>query len=130
MLRILLLVFSGALIVTSCSEEAPQKANVAVSEATPEYKAYTLVQELQLVKDIQASAQAKNQKVMLKLNKDFLNGKDGYYWFQVVQLVGASDIPKLNVKVRENSFEIQIYDDDTGENMSPEAYAKKLKTKS
>lgn len=111
-----------------CSEETPQKANVAVSEATPEYKAYTIVQELDLVKDIQHKASAKNQKVMLKLNKDFLNGKDGYYWFQVVQLMGNTDVPKLNVKVNEKNFSVLIYDDNTGENVSPVDYAKRLKS--
>lgn len=119
--------FAFIFLIFGCSEDAPQKANVAVSEESPEYKAYTLVQELKLVKEIQSKASEKNQKVMLKLNKDFLNGKDGYYWFQVVQLMGNTDVPKLNVKVFENSFEVKIFDDNSGKNMSPEEYEKLLK---
>ncbi|TSJ42510.1 hypothetical protein [Fluviicola chungangensis] len=116
--------------MVSCgAEEQEEKAPVGVDQKTPEYKAYDLVQNLQIVKDLKASAEAKNQTISLQLSKDLLNGKNGYYWFQVVQHVGTAKLVKMNVKVRENTFKVTILDDDNGADLSPEEYEAKYPVK-
>lgn len=111
--------------VVSCGGEE-EKVKVDVEEKTPEYKAYDLVQNLEIVKDFKANAEAKNQSISLKLSKERLNGKDGFYWFQVILHVGNSSIVKMNIKVREDSFKVAIMDEDTGFDLSPEEYQKKF----
>lgn len=114
--------------VVSCGTKE-EKAKVDVEEKTPEYKAYDLVQNLQIVKDFKANAEAKNQSISLKLSKERLNGKNGFYWFQVILHVGNSNIVKMNIKVREDSFKVAIMDEDTGFDLSPEEYQKKFPMK-
>lgn len=111
--------------VVSCGAEE-KKVKVDVEEKTPEYKAYDLVQNLKIVKDFKANAEAKNQSISLKLSKERLNGKNGFYWFQVILHVGNSSIVKMNIKVREDSFKVAIMDEDTGLDLSPEEYQKKF----
>lgn len=111
--------------VVSCGEKE-EKAKVDVEEKTPEYKAYELVQNLKIVKDFKANAEAKNQSISLKLSKERLNGKNGFYWFQVILHVGNSNIVKMNIKVREDSFKVAIMDEDTGFDLTPEEYQKKF----
>lgn len=111
--------------VVSCGAEE-EKVKVDVDEKTPEYKAYDLVQNLKIVKDFKANAEAKNQSISLKLSKERLNGKNGFYWFQVILHVGNSSIVKMNIKVREDSFKVAIMDEDTGLDLSPEEYQKKF----
>lgn len=111
--------------VASCGGEE-EKVKVDVEQKTPEYKAYDLVQNLEIVKDFKANAEAKNQSISLKLSKERLNGKDGFYWFQVILHVGNSSIVKMNIKVREDSFKVAIMDEDTGFDLSPEEYRKKF----
>lgn len=118
-----------SVLFTACKEEVKEEAKVEVAEKTPEHKAYELVQNLPVIKDLQAAATKKNQKVSLQLSKDFVNGKNGYYWFRVSQQVGASNLVKMNVKVRENTFDVTILDEDTGDDLTPEAYAKKYPVK-
>ena len=113
----------GSLV--SCGGE-PEKVKVDVSEKTPEYKAYDLVQNLEIVKEYKAHVEAKNQSISLKLSKERLNGKNGFYWFQVIQHVGSSNIVKMNIKVREDSFKVAIMDEDTGFDLTPEEYKKKF----
>ncbi|MDF3028953.1 MAG: hypothetical protein K0S23_3260 [Fluviicola sp.] len=114
--------------VVSCGAEE-EKVKVDVEEKTPEYKAYDLVQNLQIVKDFKANAEAKNQSISLKLSKERLNGKNGFYWFQVILHVGNSSIVKMNIKVREDSFKVALMDEDTGMDLSPEEYQKKFPIK-
>lgn len=114
--------------VVSCGEKE-EKAKVDVEEKTPEYKAYDLVQNLQIVKDFKANAEAKNQSISLKLSKERLNGKNGFYWFQVILHVGNSSIVKMNIKVREDSFKVAMMDEDTGFDLTPEEYQKKYPLK-
>lgn len=114
--------------VSSCGEEKSQP-KVEASQNTPEYKAYDLVQNLEIVKKMQVAAERKNQKVSLQLSKDLLNGKNGYYWFQVVQQIGNTKIVKMNVKVRENNFKVTILDDDNGADLTPEEYERKYPVK-
>ena len=85
-----------------------------------------MVQNLKIVKDFKANAEAKNQSISLKLSKERLNGKNGFYWFQVILHVGNSSIVKMNIKVREDSFKVAIMDEDTGLDLSPEEYQKKF----
>lgn len=113
----------------ACKEEVKEAPKVDVAEKTPEHKAYELVNNLPIVKDLQAAASRKNQKVSLQLSKDFINGKNGYYWFRVSQQVGASSLVKMNVKVRENTFDVTILDENNGDDLSPEEYAKKYPIK-
>lgn len=115
--------------VASCGEKEVEKVKVDVAEKTPDYKAYDLVQNLKIVKDLQEVALSKNQKISLQLRKDLLNGKNGYYWFQVVQEIGPTKLVKLNVKVRETTFKVTILDDDNGADLTPEEYAKKYPVK-
>ncbi len=112
-------------IAGSCGEKEETDAKVEANQNTPEYKAYELVQNLEVVKKLQAAAERKNQKVSLQLSKDLLNGKNGYYWFQVVQEIGKTKIIKMNVKVRENNFNVTILDDDNGDDLTPEEYERK-----
>lgn len=112
-------------IASSCGEKEEVDAKVEANQNTPEYKAYELVQNLEVVKKLQAAAERKNQKVSLQLSKDLLNGKNGYYWFQVVQEIGKTKIVKMNVKVRENNFNVTILDDDNGDDLTPEEYERK-----
>nr|WP_294860695.1 hypothetical protein [uncultured Fluviicola sp.] len=114
--------------ISSCGAKE-EKVNVDVAEKTPEYKAYELVQNLQIVKDYKANAEAKNQTISLKLSKERLNGKNGFYWFQVILHVGNSSIVKMNIKVREDSFKVALMDEDTGLDLSPEEYQKKFPMK-
>ncbi|WP_430403620.1 hypothetical protein [Fluviicola sp.] len=116
----------GSAVSCGAKEE---KAKTEVDQKTPEYKAYDLVQNLQIVKDLQASAEAKNQSISLKLSKERLNGKNGFYWFQVILHVGNSSIVKMNIKVREDSFKVALMDEDTGLDLSPEEYQKKFPLK-
>ncbi len=118
-----------SVLFTACKEEVKEEVKVEVAEKTPEHKAYELVQNLPVIKDLQAAATKKNQKVSLQLSKDFVNGKNGYYWFRVSQQVGASNLVKMNVKVRENTFDVTILDEDRGDDLTPEAYAKKYPVK-
>lgn len=122
-----LILLSALLIgtVSSCGEKEEADAKVEANQNTPEYKAYELVQNLEVVKKLQAAAERKNQKVSLQLSKDLLNGKNGYYWFQVVQEIGKTKIVKMNVKVRENNFNVTILDDDNGDDLTPEEYERK-----
>ena len=115
--------------LAACEEKKEEAPKVEVSEQTPEYKAYDLVQNLEIVKKLQESAAKKNQKISLQLSKDLLNGKNGYYWFQVVQEVGTAKLVKLNVKVRETTFKVTILDDDKGADLTPEEYEKKYPVK-
>lgn len=114
--------------VSSCGEEKSEP-KVDAGQNTPEYKAYDLVQNLEIVKKMQVAAERKNQKVSLQLSKDLLNGKNGYYWFQVVQQIGNTKIVKMNVKVRENNFNVTILDDDNGADLTPEEYERKYPVK-
>jgi hypothetical protein len=120
------LFLAGSIVSCGGKEE---KAKVDVAEKTPEYKAYDLVQNLQLVKDFKANAEAKNQSISLKLSKERLNGKNGFYWFQVILHVGNSSIVKMNIKVREDSFKVALMDEDTGLDLTPEEYQKKFPLK-
>jgi|GEM_PF-5512046 len=120
------LLFAGSVVSCGGKEE---KAKVDVAEKTPEYKAYDLVQNLQIVKDFKANAEAKNQSISLKLSKERLNGKNGFYWFQVILHVGNSSIVKMNIKVREDSFKVAVMDEDTGFDLTPEEYQKKFPLK-
>lgn len=120
------LLLAGSVVSCGGKEE---KAKVDVKEKTPEYKAYDLVQNMQIVKDFKANAEAKNQSISLKLSKERLNGKNGFYWFQVILHVGNSSIVKMNIKVREDSFKVAIMDEDTGLDLSPEEYQKKFPIK-
>ena len=115
--------------MVSCEGEKEEAPKVEVAEKTPEYKAYDLVQNLEIVKKLQESAAKKNQKVSLQMSKDFLNGQNGYYWFQVVQEVGTAKLVKFNVKVRETTFAVTILDDDNGADLTPEEYEKKYPVK-
>ncbi len=112
-------------MVSSCGEKEEPETKVEANQNTPEYRAYDLVQNLEVVKKLQAAAERKNQKVSLQLSKDLLNGKNGYYWFQVVQQIGNTKIIKMNVKVRENNFNVTILDDNNGDDLTPEEYARK-----
>lgn len=117
----------GVLLIgsaVSCGAKE-EKAKTEVDQKKPEYKAYDLVQNLKIVKDLQASAEAKNQSISLKLSKDLLNKGNGFYWFQVVQHVGNSTIVKMNITVHEKTFKVLIRDDESGENLSPEDYQEK-----
>lgn len=111
--------------MVSCGEE-PEKVKVDVEQQTPEYKAYDLVQNLDLVKEYKEYVEAKNQSISLKLSKERLNGKNGFYWFQVIQHVGSSSIVKMNIKVREDSFKVAVMDENTGFDLTPEEYQKKF----
>lgn len=112
--------------VVSCGSKEPEEVKVAVAEKTPEYKAYDMVQNMELVKEYKAFVESKNQSISLKLSKERLNGKNGFYWFQVIQHVGSSNIVKMNIKVREDSFKIAVMDEDTGLDLTPEEYKKKF----
>lgn len=114
--------------VVSCGGKE-EKVKTEVDQKTPEYKAYDLVQNLEVVKDLQANAEAKNQSISLKLSKDLLNKGNGFYWFQVVQHVGNSTIVKMNITVHEKTFKVLIRDDESGENLSPEQYQEKYPVK-
>ncbi|MNK32867.1 hypothetical protein D3C87_513380 [compost metagenome] len=116
---------SLAVSLVSCGGEE-EKVKVDVEQETPEYKAYDLVQNLDLVKDYKAHVEAKNQSISLKLSKERLNGKNGFYWFQVIQHVGTSSIVKMNIKVREDSFKVAVMDENTGFDLTPEEYQKKF----
>jgi hypothetical protein len=116
----------GGLVSCGGNEE---KVKVDVAEKTPEYKAYDLVQNLPIVRELKENAEEKNQSISLKLSKERLNGKNGFYWFQAIQHVGSSSIVKMNIKVREDSFKVAIMDEDTGLDLSPEEYQKKFPIK-
>ncbi|WP_300665866.1 hypothetical protein [Fluviicola sp.] len=122
------LILVGALLVgtfSSCGEKEEAGAKVEANQNSPEYKAYELVNNLEIVKKLQVAAERKNQKVSLQLSKDLLNGKNGYYWFQVVQQIGNTKIIKMNVKVRENNFKVTILDGNNGDDLTPEEYERK-----
>jgi hypothetical protein len=110
--------------VVSCGAKE-EKAEVGVDQSTPEYKAYDIVQNSKVVKDLKASAEAKNQSISLKMSKDLLNKGKGFYWFQVVQHVGSATVVKLNLTVHEKTFDVLIRDDESGENLTPEEYEAK-----
>lgn len=112
-------------LFSSCGEKEEAEVKVEANQDTPEYKAYELVNNLEIVKKLQVTAEKKNQKIALQLSKDLLNGKNGYYWFQVVQQIGNTKIVKMNVKVRENNFNVTILDDNNGDDLTPEEYARK-----
>lgn len=114
---------AGSLV--SCGEKE-ENVKVDVEQQTPEYKAYQLVQNLDLVKDYKEYVESKNQSISLKLSKERLNGKNGFYWFQVVQHVGTSSIVKMNIKVREDSFKVAVMDENTGLDLTEEEYRKKF----
>lgn len=111
--------------IVSCGAKEEEKTEVGVDQSTPEYKAYDIVQNLQIVKDLKAKAEAKNQSISLKMSKDLLNKGNGFYWFQVVQHVGRATVVKLNLTVHEKTFDVLIRDDENGENLTPEEYAAK-----
>jgi hypothetical protein len=111
--------------LVSCGGKEAEKVKVDVAEQTPEYKAYELVQNLELVKEYKTYVESKNQSISLKLSKERLNGKNGFYWFQVIQHVGGSSIVRMNIKVREDSFKVAVMDEDTGLDLTPEEYRKK-----
>ena len=111
--------------MVSCGE-TEEKVKVDVEQQTPEYKAYDLVQNLDLVKDYKEYVESKNQSISLKLSKERLNGKNGFYWFQVIQHVGTSSIVKMNIKVREDSFKVAVMDENTGLDLTEEEYRKKF----
>jgi hypothetical protein len=118
----------GLLLVSalvSCGGKEPEKVKVDVAEKTPAYKAYDLVQNLELVKEYKEHVESNNQSISLKLSKERLNGKNGFYWFQVVQHVGGSSIVKMNIKVREDSFKVAFMDENTGFDLTEEEYRKK-----
>lgn len=119
----------GSLCVTSCGDEPETKPKVDVKEDTPEYKAYDVVQNLKVVRALEGEAKKKNQTISLKVNSTYTNGKDGFFWFQVVQNIGKAQLPKMNIKVAETSYEVTIRDDETGENITEEAYMKKYPVK-
>ena len=123
---IIVLLFTGISLI-SCMDtaDADKKAEVAVNKDTPEYKAYNVVQNMKSVRQMEAVAKQKGQSVSLKVNSTYTNGKDGFFWFQVVVNIGKTQLPKMNVKVFENSYEVTIRDDKTGENLTEEAYLKK-----
>ncbi|MDR0802705.1 hypothetical protein [Fluviicola sp.] len=125
-----ILLFSALMagIASSCGEEKAEP-KVEAGQNTPEYKAYDLVQNLEIVKKLQTAAERRNQKISLQLSKDLLNGKNGYYWFQVIQQIGSTKIVKMNVKVRENNFKVTILDDDNGSDLTPEEYEHKYPVK-
>ncbi len=111
----------------SCGAKEEEKAApVGLDQTSPEYKAYNLVQNLDLVKEYKEYVESKNQSISLKLSKERLNGKNGFYWFQVIQHVGNSSIVKMNIKVREDSFKVAVMDEDTGFDLTPEEYQKKF----
>jgi len=115
--------------VVSCGAEEKEERNAVpagMDQASPEYKAYNLVLNLDLVKEYKEYVESKKQSISLKLSKERLNGKNGFYWFQVIQHVGASQIVKMNIKVREDSFKITVMDEDTGFDLTPEEYQKKF----
>jgi hypothetical protein len=112
--------------MVSCGNKETEKVKVDVAEQTPEYKAYELVQNMELVKEYKAYVESKNQSISLKLSKERLNGKNGFYWFQVILHVGAANIPKMNIKVREDSFKVSVMDENTGFDLTPEEYKKKF----
>lgn len=116
---IVLFLLSG---IVSCGAKEEEKAAVGVDQSTPEYKAYDIVQNLKVVKDLKASAEAKNQSISLKMSKDLLNKGNGFYWFQVVQHVGSATVVKLNLTVHEKTFDVLIRDDESGDNLTPEEY--------
>lgn len=111
--------------VVSCGGKE-ESVKVDVEQQTPEYKAYDLVQNLDLVKDYKEYVESKNQSISLKLSKERLNGKNGFYWFQVIQHVGGSSIVKMNIKVREDSFKVAVMDENTGLDLTEEEYRKKF----
>ncbi len=115
--------------VVSCGAKEEEKVDVGVEQNTPEYKAYNLVQNLEIVRELKEHAEAKNQSISLKLSKERLNGKNGFYWFQAIQHIGTSSIVKMNIKVREDSFKVAIMDEDTGFDLTPEEYKKKFPLK-
>lgn len=115
--------------MVSCGAKEEEKVDVAVEQNTPEYKAYNLVQNLEIVRELKEHAEAKNQSISLKLSKERLNGKNGFYWFQAIQHIGSSNIVKMNIKVREDSFKVAIMDEDTGFDLTPEEYKKKFPLK-
>lgn len=108
--------------IVSCGAKEEEKAAVGVDQSTPEYKAYDIVQNLKVVKDLKESAEAKNQSISLKMSKDLLNKGNGFYWFQVVQHVGRATVVKLNLTVHEKTFDVLIRDDESGDNLTPEEY--------
>lgn len=114
--------------VVSCGskEEEKKAVPVGLDQASPEYKAYNLVLNLNLVKEYKEYVESKGQSISLKLSKERLNGKNGFYWFQVIHHVGTSSIVKMNIKVREDSFKIAVMDEDTGFDLTPEEYQKKF----
>lgn len=105
--------------------ETDKKPKVDVNQDTPEYKAYNVVQNLKSVRQLEAHAKQKGQTIALKVNSTYANGKDGFFWFQVVLNLGSTQLPKMNVKVAENTYEVTIRDDKTGENLTEEEYLKK-----
>lgn len=113
----------------SCQDQKTEEAKIDIESSSPEYIAYQKVQNLEVVKQLQQVATKKNQKISLQLSKDLLNGTNGYYWFMVMQEVGPTKLLKLNVKVRENTYEVTIWDDKTTQDMSPEEYLKKYPIK-
>ena len=120
------LLLAGSVVSCGAKEE---EAKIDVEQKTPEYKAYDLVQNMEIVKEMKIRAEANNQSISLKLSKERLNGKNGFYWFQVILHVGNSSIVKMNIKVREDSFKVAIMDEDTGFDLSPEEYQKKFPVK-
>ncbi len=117
------LLLAGSVVSCGAKEE---EAKIDVEQKTPEYKAYDLVQNMEIVKEMKIRAEANNQSISLKLSKERLNGKNGFYWFQVILHVGNSSIVKMNIKVREDSFKVAIMGEDTGFDLSPEEYQKKF----
>lgn len=123
---LIVVLFSGVSLI-GCMDTADtdKKAEVAVNQDTPEYKAYNVVQNMKSVRQMEAVAKQKGQSIALKVNSTYANGKDGFFWFQVVVNIGKTQLPKMNVKVFENSYEVTIRDDKTGENLTEEEYLKK-----
>lgn len=124
----LLIIAVSAFIVASCMDDntnSDKKPNVGVKQDTPEYKAYNVVQNLKAVRQLETNAKQKGQSIALKVNSTYANGKDGFFWFQVVLNMGKTELPKMNIKVREITYDVTIRDDKTGDNLTEEEYLKK-----
>lgn len=118
-----LILTACAVITYSCDETKPEKeVQVDVDKNTPEFKAYEVVQNLTSVRQLEAAAKKKNQTISLKINSTYVNGKDGFFWFQVVLNMGKAQLPKMNIKVKETTYDVTIRDDKTGQNITEEEY--------
>lgn len=114
----------------ACSETPADTApKVEVKNDTPEYQAYEKVQNLESVRLLEKEAKAKGQSISLKVNSTYANGKDGFFWFQVVVNMGKAQLPKMNIKVEETTYAITIRDDKTGKNITEEEYLSQLAKK-